>query len=174
VFSVTSSNSGRSSAPGFTFSQAGGHLTPTSHALLPLVSVLSPNGSLSSLYSIGTDRTENVSFIIACMSVAVVKWRLLSRSLPMDVSSGFTILAVSRHVTIFRYEPTFGAQTVRVRIHMEGLSRNSASPVSIFLCNDYPYRILRCVYTSVQRLSIQNSEMCLFCATTIHTEFDQY
>jgi hypothetical protein len=53
---VTSSNSGRSSTPG--------HLIPTSY------SGLCRNGSWSSLYSFGMDRTENTATIIASSFVA--------------------------------------------------------------------------------------------------------
>jgi hypothetical protein len=50
---VASSRIGRSSAPGITSSQAGGHLTPTSH---PSNCRL---GSWASLYIPGKDHTEN-------------------------------------------------------------------------------------------------------------------
>jgi hypothetical protein len=69
---VKSSNSGCSSAPRLTFSQAGGHLTPTSYSpdfCLRSVSQLTRNCSWPLLYSLGTDHTENTDLLllVACL-----------------------------------------------------------------------------------------------------------
>jgi hypothetical protein len=59
--------------------------TPPPHGLL----TLTDNGSSSSLYSLGKDRTENttssISSIVACVSVAAIMWRLLSHFLATGV-----------------------------------------------------------------------------------------
>jgi hypothetical protein len=89
---VMSSNIGRSSAPGLTSSQACDHLTPISYSSncrLRTLSRLTGNGSWSSLYRLGTNLTENTacssSCIVACVSIAAIKWRLLSHCLETDV-----------------------------------------------------------------------------------------
>jgi hypothetical protein len=63
-------------------SQAGSHFTPTSYSTA--VSGLSHNGSWS-IYNLGTDRTENVSSIIACSIVAGATTCLQSCSLATAV-----------------------------------------------------------------------------------------
>jgi hypothetical protein len=107
-----------------TIPQAGDHVTqpPT---LLTAVSRLSRNRSWSSLYGLGTVRTENTSpnssivvslschtdrventashsFIIACYESVVYQQACLqSRSLAAAVSAAFTVLALNRYATIW-------------------------------------------------------------------------
>jgi hypothetical protein len=104
--------------------------TPTR---LTAVQGLFRNDSWPSLYSLGTDRTENIasnsSSIVACMSVAAFMWRLLSHYLATGVfmkpflatvvSVGFTILAFSRHATLFMFENWYSRRTSHMTSRVE-------------------------------------------------------
>jgi hypothetical protein len=94
-------------------SLAGWRPSHTSNSRLRTISVLTRNGSWSSVYSSGTDRTENASSITACMSVAAITWWLLSHCLATGMfakpfhNNGclcwLHYLAFSRHATIRTY-----------------------------------------------------------------------
>jgi hypothetical protein len=77
VFSVCCVfTSGRSPASGFTFSQAGGHLTPSSYFSNCRLKTRHSNGSWPSLSSLGTHRIENTFQKFYCCV------RVLLQSLP--------------------------------------------------------------------------------------------
>jgi hypothetical protein len=60
-------------------------LSPLNGHRLHQLQVSLCNGSLSSSYSLGTDRVGNVSSIISCVSLAEIKWKLLSHCLATGV-----------------------------------------------------------------------------------------
>jgi hypothetical protein len=117
---LKSSDGGRSSAPGLTPLQAGGHRARLLILLLLLlfllllltaVSRLSRIGSWSSLYSLDTDRTGTTVSIIECASCGdhmTATERMASngnvcRAVPQQwlFSAGFITVTFSRHVTVF-------------------------------------------------------------------------
>lgn len=68
---ITSSNTGRSSAPRLTSSQVRSHLTPSSCSSNCCLKTLSHNCSWQSLYSLGNDHTQNTdannTSIVVCL-----------------------------------------------------------------------------------------------------------
>jgi hypothetical protein len=85
----------------FTNSQAGGHLTRTSYSSHCRLKTKKSNGSWPSLYSIGTDHTENTasssSSVIACVSVAAITYQRLFYSCLFRSRC----LATSQHAAVY-------------------------------------------------------------------------
>jgi hypothetical protein len=113
--SVKSSNNGRSSAPGLTSSQAGGHLTPSSCSSNFLFRTLLI--AVSHRYIISV-RTAQKTLLPILLSLLRVTQRLPTN----DCSFRTTVLALSKYV--LTSQDSLTSATIFERLSMESLSGN--------------------------------------------------
>jgi hypothetical protein len=112
---VMSFNSGRSSASRLTFSQAGGHLTPTSYSsncCLRTISRMTHNGSQSSLYSLGNGPHVKCLFHYCvfshCWGNNVSTELFPSNSWCTVTCLHSCYLAIGPHATMYEFSGSYG------------------------------------------------------------------